>query len=346
LTKFLKGIEMKVLKLCTLVTVIAASSLVASGEVNLYSHRHYDTDKALYKVFEEKTGIKVNVVHAKAEELLARLKIEGENSPADVFIAADVGNLHEAKEANVLQSVNSSILKETIPSHLRDKDGQWYGLTKRARVIIYNKANVNPATLSTYEALGETSFPYKIAVRTSANAYNKSLLASLIAHHGEAKATQWAKGVVENMARKPKGNDRDQIRAAASGVADVAIANTYYVGRFVHSSDPADQKVAEQIGVYFPNQEGRGTHVNISGAGVTKASQNRGNAIKLLEFLVSEEAQQSFAQANYEYPIRPDVPLNDTVQRWGDFKEDTVKLSTVGEHTRDAVRVFQEAQWQ
>lgn len=336
---------MKSLKFLTLSTFFAASALLASGEVNLYSHRHYDTDRELYKLFESKTGIKVNVVHAKAAELLARLKIEGNNSPADLFVTADVGNLYDAKSAGVLQSVKSDKLNQIIPSHLRDDDGQWYGLTKRARVIIYNKQNVDPNTLSTYEALGDENFGYKIAVRTSANAYNKSLISSIISHHGEEDALDWAKGVVSNMARAPKGNDRDQIRAAASGEADVAIANTYYVGRFITSKDPADRDVAKKIGIFFPNQNDRGAHINISGAGVTKSAKNKENAIKLLEFLVSPEAQENFANANFEYPVNPNVQMSPIVKEWGEFKEDTLPLSVVGENSIKATKIAQDAKW-
>jgi iron(III) transport system substrate-binding protein len=324
--------------------LIAATSLFAT-EVNLYSHRHYDSDKELYKKFEAQTGIKVNVVHAKAEELLARLKIEGERSPADMFITADIGNLYDAKQAGVLQSIQSTTLNSIIPAHLRDAQGQWYGLTKRARVIIYNKQNVDVTKLSTYEAMAQKDFPYSISVRSSSNAYNKSLLASIVANDGEEKALDWAKGVVENMARTPKGNDRDQIRAAASGVADIAIANTYYVGRFVNSNDPADKEVAKQIGIFFPNQNDRGAHINISGAGVTKSAKNKDNAIKLLEFLISEEAQKSFAQANSEYPINPNVSPSELVRSWGTFKEDTLALEAVGENQKAAVEIFQKAGW-
>lgn len=336
---------MKTVKYLASALLVLTSGLMAAGEVNLYSHRHYDTDRELYRVFEAKTGIKVNVVHARAEELLARLKIEGANSPADLFITADVGNLHDAKAAGVLQSVESKVLNETIPAHLRDKDGQWYGLTKRARVIVYNKEKVDPATLSTYEALGEANFPYKIATRTSATAYNKSLMGAMIAHHGSEGALAWAKGVVRNLARDPKGNDRDQIRDTASGVADVGIANTYYVGIFATSNNPADQEVAKKIGIFFPNQNDRGTHINISGAGVTASAKNKENAIKLLEFLISPEAQENFAHANFEYPINPAVSLSPVVAAWGTFKEDALPLSAVGENGVEAVKIFQEAQW-
>lgn len=321
-----------------------ASSLFAS-EVNLYSHRHYDTDKELYKKFEQQTGIKVNVVHAKAEELLSRLKIEGMRSPADMFITADVGNIYQAKVDGLLQPIQSQKLNEIIPSHLRDADNQWYALTKRARVIIYNKEKVNPYTLSTFDALGDPDFPYSISVRTSANAYNKSLMASMVANLGEEKALEWAKGVVANMARDPRGNDRDQIRAAASGEADVAIANTYYIGRFVNSGDPADKKIAQSVGIFFPNQHDRGTHINISAAGVTKSAKNKENAIKLLEFLLSEQAQSSFANANSEYPINAAVKPSQLVQSWGVFNEDTLPLTEIGENQTKAVELLQKAGW-
>jgi len=326
------------------VAISFASSLFAS-EVNLYSHRHYDTDKELYKKFEQQTGIKVNVVHAKAEELLSRLKIEGMRSPADLFITADVGNIYQAKVDGLLQPIQSEKLNSIIPSHLRDADGQWYALTKRARVIIYNKEKVDPSTLSTYEAIAEPDFPYSISVRTSANAYNKSLMASMIANLGEEKALEWAKGVVANMARDPRGNDRDQIRAAASGEADIAIANTYYIGRFVNSSDPADRKVAESVGIFFPNQHDRGTHINISAAGVTKSAKNKENAIKLLEFLLSPEAQSSFANANSEYPVNAAVEASELVQSWGVFNEDTLPLTEIGENQAKAVELLKKAGW-
>jgi iron(III) transport system substrate-binding protein len=326
-------------------TVLVLNPQAFAAEVNIYSHRHYDTDRELYSKFEQQSGIKVNVVHAKAEELLARLKLEGERSPADLFITADVGNLHEAKAAGALQAIDSEIINSIVPEHLRDVDGQWYGLTKRARVIIYNKASVDPSQLSTYEAMGKAEFPYTIATRTSANAYNKSLLASLIAHNGKEAALEWAQGMVKNFARSPRGNDRDQIRAAAGGIAQVAIANTYYLGIFVHSQDPADQEIAKQVGVFFPNQDDRGTHINISGVGVTKSAKNVDNAIKLIEFLLSAEAQAAFANANFEYPINSEVEVHETVKSWGEFKEDSLPLNKIGEYQIEAVEVFQEAGW-
>ena len=325
--------------------MLSFSMPLFASEVNVYSHRHYDTDRLLYQKFEEQTGITVNVVHARAEELLSRLQIEGMRSPADMFITADVGNIYQAKVNDLLQPIQSQKLNEIIPSHLRDADNQWYALTKRARVIIYNKENVDPYTLSTFDAMGDPDFPYSISVRTSANAYNKSLMASMVANLGEEKALEWAKGVVANMARDPRGNDRDQIRAAASGEADVAIANTYYIGRFVQSQDPADRAVAKNVGIFFPNQYDRGTHINISAAGVTKSAKNKENAIKLLEFLLSEQAQESFAQANSEYPVNAAVEASDIVKSWGVFNEDTLPLTEIGENQTKAVELLQKAGW-
>ncbi|MGM0623178.1 MAG: Fe(3+) ABC transporter substrate-binding protein [Campylobacterota bacterium] len=337
-------------KISSKVVLSAVALSFASGlfanEVNLYSHRHYDSDKQLYKEFEQQTGITVNVVHAKADELLAKMKIEGMRSPADLFITADVGNLHQAKVAGLLQPIASQKIDSIVPAHLKDTDNEWFALTKRARVILYNKQNVDRDKLTTYEAIAQEDFPYSISVRSSANAYNKSLLASIIANNGEDAALQWAKGVVSNMARKPKGNDRSQIRAAASGEADIAIANTYYMGRFVNSPDPADQEVYKNIGIFFPNQDGRGTHINISGAGVTKSAKNKDNAIKLLEFLLSPQAQSSFAQANSEYPVNKEVQPSELVQSWGEFKEDELSLTKIGQNQKKAVQTFQEARWQ
>lgn len=317
----------------------------AQGEVNVYTHRHYDTDKELFAQFEKETGIKVNVVKAKADELIKRLELEGKNSPADVLVTVDAGRLYRAQEKGLLQPVSSAALQANIPAHLREQDGHWFGLTTRARVIVYSQDRVKPAQLSTYEALTDAQWKGKIVIRSSQNIYNQSLMASLIAHHGKADARQWAAGMVDNFARPPKGNDRDQIKAVAGGLADLAIVNTYYVGLLLNSADPAEQQVARQVGIYFPNQAGRGTHINISGAGVTKHAKNRANAIKLLEFLSAEAAQERFAQANYEYPVNPNVAWSEQLQAWGDFKADDLSMSELGAHNRDAVLLFDMVGW-
>ena len=328
----------------TLALSFMASSLLAS-EINVYSHRHYDTDKILFKTFEQKTGIKVNVVTAKAEELVSKLELEGANTPADILLTSDIGNLYEAKEKALLQPITSKTLEANIPLHVRDSQNEWFGLTKRARIFVYNPQKINPNDLSDYLSLAEPQFKGKILTRTSTNSYNKSLLASIIANHGEEKAQAFAKGFVENFARSPKGNDRDQISAVAAGDGDIAIVNTYYLGIMLNSKVERDVETAKSVKIFFPDQKGKGTHINISGAGVTKYAKNKENAIKLIEFLSSVEAQQMFAEANYEYPVNPSVKASGTVASWGEFKEDTLSLNEVGKYNKKAVEVATKANW-
>ena len=239
------------IKKLALTTMVLASTLFASSEVNVYSQRHYDADKLLFKQFEEKTGIKVNVVTAKAEELVSKLAIEGANTPADVLITADIGNLYEAKIRNLLQPIESKVLEENIPSHLRDDQNEWFALTKRARVFVYNPAKVNSADLSDYLSLADAKFKGKVITRSSTAAYNKSLLASIIAHNEEKKSLEFAKGLVNNFAFDPKGGDRDQIRAVAAGDADIAIVNTYYLGVMLNGEDKKDVDIAKSLKIFF-----------------------------------------------------------------------------------------------
>ena len=333
------------IKKLALGAIVLASSLFASGEVNVYSHRHYDSDKLLFKTFEEKTGIKVNVVTAKAEELVSKLAIEGTNTPADVLITADIGNLYEAKDRKLLQAVESKTLEENIPSHLRDDKKEWFGLTKRARVFVYNPAKVNPADLSDYLSLTDAKFKGKVITRSSTNAYNKSLLASIIANHGEAKALEFTKGLVANFSYDPKGSDRDQIRAVAAGDADIAIVNTYYLGVMLNGKDQKDIDIANSVKIFFPAQKTTGTHINISGAGVTLHAKNKENAVKLIEFLSSSEAQSIFAEGNHEYPVNPKVKASGTVASWVTFKEDKIQLNEIGKNTKKAVEIATEGNW-
>ncbi len=330
-------------------TLMAAGLLTsiafAAAQVNVYSHRHYAADKQLFETFEKKTGIKVNVVKAKADELIKRLESEGENSPADILITADAARLHLAKSKGLLQSVDSAFLNATVPAKLRDRDGRWFALTKRARIIVYNKDTIDPGELSTYEALTEEKFRKKILIRKSSNVYNQSLLASIIANDGEEAARKWAEGMVRNFARTPRGNDRDQMKAVAAGFGDIAVVNTYYVGKLLNSRKINEVAVGKKMGVFFPNQEGRGTHINISGAGVVKHSPNKDNAVALLEFLLSQEAQRVFARANYEYPVNPEVAPSKLLQSWGAFKEDDLPLNKLGENNAEAVQIFNEAGW-
>jgi len=335
-------------KLLILVSLLLPISAFAGGgqeEVNIYTHRHYDADQSLFAQFEEETGIKVNVVTAKADELIQRLSSEAELSPADILITADAGRLGYAKELGLLQPFGSNKIKESVPSAYRDPQNYWTGLTIRGRVIVYDKSQNDGSELSTYEALADEDFPGEILIRSSSNIYNQSLMASLIAHHGTEAAAEWAQGVVANMAREPKGNDRDQMKALVAGEGDYAVVNTYYVGLLQNSTDEYEKSVGDKIGVFFPNQNGRGTHVNVSGAGVTKYAPNKANAEKLLEFLTSQEAQRVFAEANYEYPVREDVPLNATVAGWRDFKADDLNLAKLGEYNTKAVKTFDKSGW-
>ena len=333
------------IKKLALSAIVLASSFLTASEVNVYSHRHYDSDKILFKKFEETTGIKVNIVTAKAEELVSKLAIEGENTPADVLITADIGNLHEAKSRNLLQTIDSNTLNTNIPAHLRDANKEWFALTKRARIFVYNPEKINEADLSDYLSLTNPKLKDKIITRSSTNAYNKALLASIIANHGEAKALEFTKGLVANFARDPKGSDRDQIRAVAAGDGDLAIVNTYYLGVMLNGEDKKDIEIAKSVKIFFPAQETTGTHMNISGAGVTKFAKNKENAVKLIEFLSSPEAQSTFAEGNHEYPVNPNVKPSATVASWGTFKEDTIDLTKIGENTKKAVDIATQGNW-
>ncbi len=333
------------IKKLALGAVVLASSLFASNEVNVYSQRHYDSDKILLKQFEEKTGIKVNVVTAKAEELVSKLAIEGANTPADVLITADIGNLYEAKDRKLLQSIESKTLSENIPSHLRDNENEWFALTKRARVFVYNPQKVDPSELSDYLSLTNPKFKGRVITRSSTAAYNKSLLASIIAHNGEEKALEFTKGLVSNFSYDPKGGDRDQIRAVAAGDADIAIVNTYYLGVMLNGQDKKDVEIAKSLKIFFPAQNTTGTHMNISGAGVTKYAKNKENAIKLIEFLSSLDAQAVFAEANHEYPANPKAKISTTVSSWGTFKEDIIPLNEVGKNSKKAVEIATKGNW-
>jgi iron(III) transport system substrate-binding protein len=333
------------LKKLTLASIVLASSIYASSEVNVYSHRHYDTDKKLFKMFEEKTGIKVNVVKAKAKALIKRMESEGSKSPADILITTDAAGLYLAKEKELLQTINSKYLIENIPSTLRDIDNKWFALTKRSRVTVYKLGSGIEKELSTYEDLADPKFKGQIMVRSSNNAYNQSLLAAVIAHHGEEYALKWAKGVVANMAKKPKGNDRYQVKAIANGIGSIAIANTYYIGKMVHNKDESQKEAVKKVKIFFPTFKNGGTHINVSGAGVAKYSPNKENAIKFLEFLASKEAQELFAKANYEYPVLKGVKTSELVSSWGQFKDDTISINTLGENNKAAVKIFDKAGW-
>ncbi len=320
--------------------------LAQTGVVNLYSARHYDTDNALYESFTKKTGIKVNLVEAKAEELIERIKSEGANSPADLIVTVDAGNLWRAKDAGILQPVSSGILTSAIPANLRDPNNQWFGLSRRARVIMYNKDNVKPSDLSTYEALTDSKWKGRILIRSSGNVYNQSLVGSMIPVNGAQKTEEWARGMVANFARPPEGNDTAQIKAVAAGQGDIAIANTYYIARLLKSSKADEKAIGQKIGVFFPNQSNRGTHVNICGGGVVKTAKNKDAAIKFLEYLVSREGQELFASRNNEYPIINGVAVDPVVASFTQqAKFDNANAEVFGRNNPEALKIMNRAGW-
>lgn len=336
---------MKTSIIAILLFSIGAANAVAIDQVNVYSARKTELIKPLLEQFTEKTGIEVNLITGSADALLTRLRLEGKASPADVFITVDAGRLHRAKEAKVLQPINSTELLTKIPKHLRDQDNQWYGLSSRARAIFYRKGVVDPNQLSTYQNLADTEWQGRVCVRSSNNIYNQSLVASMIEHQGSEQTEVWARSLVENFAKPPAGGDTDQLKALAVGVCDVAIANTYYYGRLINSKLPADQAIAKKIALFWPNQKGKGVHVNISGAGVTASAKNKENAIKLLEFLVSDYAQTWYAEVNNEYPIVNTVKPSKTLSSWGSFVDDQLPLNLLGENNRKAVELMDRAGW-
>lgn len=315
-----------------------------TGEVNLYSSRHYDTDLALYEDFTRETGIKVNRIEAGADALIERVSSEGEFSPGDLLITVDAGRLWRAEEAGILTPVDSEVLNERIPASLRHPDGLWFGLSTRARVIIYNKETGAPAPLATYDDLANPAHRGSICVRSSSNIYNISLLASIIAHDGPQKAQEWAKGIVANFARPPQGNDTANIEAVAAGECKISVVNSYYLARYA-TDDAEGKKVMDAIGIIFPNQDSTGTHVNVSGAGLLKHAPNRENAIRFLEYLTQEKAQGYFANGNNEYPAVPGIAPTSAVEKLGAFKPDTLNAAELGKNQAEAVQIFDRAGW-
>lgn len=330
------------LKNLALGTLVLASSLLAS-EVNVYTSRHYDTDKLLYKAFEKESGIKVNVIQAKADALIKRMESEGVNSPADVLITVDAARIEKATQKGLFQSIKSEILENNVPAKLRDKDNRWFGITKRARVIVVRKDVDIPSNI-TYEDLKDPKYKGQIMVRSSSNVYNQSLMAAVVAHHGNEYATQWAKGVVANMARNPKGSDRDQVRAIAAGLGSIAIVNTYYVGKLAAGTD-SDKEAVAKTKVIFPKFEKGGTHINVSAAGVAVNAKNKKNAIKFIEFLSSEKAQEIFAKGNFEYPVLKGAKISPIVASWGTFTEDNITINDLGKYNAEAVKDLDKAGW-
>ncbi len=322
-----------------------AGAAQADGVVNVYSARHYDTDDQIFAAFEDATGIEVNVLEADSDVLIARMVQEQEFSPADVLLTVDAGRLWRAEQAGVLQPVSSDTLQTLVPEHLRHPDGLWYGVSKRARVIVYNREDGAPEGVDEYADLADPALGQGVCIRSSSNIYNLSLMASLIARVGEDAAQDWAEGVVANFARPPQGNDTAQIRAVAAGACRLAVANSYYIARLLGSENPSDVAIGEAVGIVYPNQGGTGVHVNISGAGVAKHAPNQGNAVAFLEFLLTAEAQALLAEGNNEYPVVEGVTITAALATLGDFEEDRLNASALGENQQAAVQVYDRAGW-
>lgn len=338
--KFLLSSALKTLKAAVLLSV-GNCALAQNNVLNLYSSRHYQTDEALYSTFTKQTGIKLNRIEAAEDPLIERIRNEASSSPADVLVTVDAGRLWRAEQMELLQPVVSNVLESRLPAHLRAKSHRWYGFSTRARVIVYNKSMVNAADVQNYEDLADPKLKGKVCTRSGGHIYNLSLMSALIEHWGEAKAEAWAKGVVANFARAPKGGDTDQITAVASGECGVTIANTYYYARLLASDKPDIRKLMGNIAMVWPNQKTTGTHMNISGAGVLKHAPNKEAAIRYLEYLTSDAAQSYFASGNNEWPAVPSAPLNNrTLEAMGTFKADTLNVAMLGRHQPLAQKIF------
>jgi iron(III) transport system substrate-binding protein len=321
------------------------SGLAAAAEVNVYSARKEALIKPLLDKYSAETGVAVNLVTGKGDALLTRLRSEGRNSPADVLITTDAGRLYRAREAGVLQPVQSANLANAVPAHLRSSEHYWYGLSVRARAIVYALDRVQPDELSTYEALAEPAWKGRVCIRSSSNIYNQSLVAGMLATQGAEATAAWLQKFVRNFARPPAGGDRDQIKAVAAGQCDIAVVNSYYLGAMVNSPEASERAAAARVGIFWPNQADRGTHINVSGAGITASANNVEEATALIEFLLRDESQRWYAQTNNEYPVRPDIPVSDLLQSWGEFKADPVDVTELGRLNAQAVMAMDRAGW-
>jgi len=318
-----------------------------SKEINIYSQRHYDSDKMQYKKFEEKTGIKVNVTKAGADELIQRLKNEGDNSQADLFITVDVGKLWQASDMGLFQKFNDQKVFDNIDPQFLDKNGFWVPVTYRSRVVVYSNERVKKEDLSTYEDLANEKWRGRLLVRSSSNAYNQALMSSLVANLGPEAVTSWSEAVVKNFARDPKGSDRDQVKAIAAGQGDIAIVNSYYIGLLLASEKEEEINAGKAVSVFFPNQgDGeRGAHINVSGIALAKNAPNKENAIELIKYLTSVEGQETYVNNSYEYSVNPNVKPDEIVQAWGEFKKDPVDLNMLGVKRDEAIRIFDKTGW-
>jgi iron(III) transport system substrate-binding protein len=338
-------------KIIYLFTVVLFASCMQnkkeSNEINIYSQRHYNVDEIQYKNFEKLTGIKVNVTKANADQLIQRMKNEGNNSPADLFITVDVGKLWQGGDMGLFQKFDDKSVFKNIDPQLLDKNGYWVPVTYRSRVVVYSNERVDKEELSTYEDLSNEKWRGKLLVRSSSNAYNQALMSSLVENLGSENTTKWSEGVVSNFARDPKGSDRDQVKAIAAGQGDIAIVNSYYIGLLLSSQKEEEISAGNAVSVFFPNQgeNERGAHINISGLALTKNAPNRENAIKLIQYLTSAEAQKIYVSNSFEYSVNPDVKPDEIVQAWGEFKKDPVDLNSLGTNRSEAIRIFDKTGW-
>ncbi|WP_165854992.1 Fe(3+) ABC transporter substrate-binding protein [Marinobacter sp. JSM 1782161] len=330
------SIRTAVIALATAACTAGSLQANAAGEVNIYSYRQPYLLEPLLEAFTRETGIETNVVFARAG-LAERLEREGRNSPADVVMTVDISRLSELVGGNLTAAVETDTLTGDIPENLRHPEGKWYGLTTRARLIFVSKERVEPGAISTYEDLADPQWEGRICTRSGKHPYNVALFASMIAHHGEREAETWLAGLKNNLARRPQGGDRDQIMAISEGVCDVAIGNSYYYGKMLE--DENQRPAAESVNLVFPNAEGRGTHVNVSGMALTQSAPNRDNAIKLMEYLTTPEAQSIYAKVNYEYPANPDVPPSEAVASWGYLNPDSLSLNEIAANREAAVKM-------
>jgi iron(III) transport system substrate-binding protein len=345
--------NIKPIGIVTFILTMVTSCQSQGTFVNLYTDRHYEIDQELFDAFTSETGIRVNVVKLDADPLLTRLETEGTSTDADLIFLADAGRLGRAKGKGLLKAFPDQPSLEVVPSYLKDNDQHWIGLTKRARILVYDPRRLQANQLSTYEALGQADSPLRVAVRSSSHVYNQSLVASMIEQIGVTATSAWIEGLVDNFAIRdpltgsthPVGNDRDQAKAVYNQIADVAIMNSYYFGRMLFSEDNSEVQVAASLAVYFPNQDTFGTHINISGVGLTKHGKRQANALALLDFLLSSSSQKIFADGNFEYPVRVDVDPHPLLQSWGSFEEQTISLSTLYTNSQEAFQIMVAAGW-
>ena len=324
------------------VLTVSATTLFADSEVNVYSYRQPFLIKPMFDVFTRETGIEVNTVFAE-EGLVERLESEGANSPADLIFTVDIGRLDDAVASGVTQAVDSDVLEQNIPAEFRDPDAQWFGLTNRARLIVTSNDRMEPGDIDSYAALADPEHAGKLCTRSGKHPYMIALTASIIAHEGEAAAKQWLEGVRSNLARKPQGNDRDQVQAISVGECDIAVINSYYMGAMLNDEEQSEW--ADAVDIVFPDQDGRGTHMNISGMALTQSAPNKENAIRLMEFLSGELAQTMYAEQNHEYPVDQDIEPSGLVQSWGDFDYDPLPLAEIAKHRATASRMADEVDY-